>query len=196
MTLFETVKDSVSARMAAEQYGLQVNPKGLTCCPFHPDRNPSMKVDERFHCFACHADGDAIDLTAHLLGLSKKDAALRIAKDFGLDTAARSSGPPHFRTSPQKEAVIWIDHAIRILSQYYQLLMVWQKQYAPKDMDEEWHPLFCEALSRKDFVGYYLDELLSCPRAQFIRLKNDCEEGVNEIEKRLERYDSGDASED
>lgn len=31
-------------------------------CPFHPDRNPSMKVDYEsgeFYCFGCGARGDA-----------------------------------------------------------------------------------------------------------------------------------------
>ena len=38
------------------------------CCPFHDDRHPSMKVDRRFHCFGCQADGDVIDFTARLFG--------------------------------------------------------------------------------------------------------------------------------
>ena len=61
MTLFETVKQSVTTRQAAECYGLPVNRFGKTRCPFHNDRTPSMKVDKRFHCFGCGADGDVID---------------------------------------------------------------------------------------------------------------------------------------
>ena len=34
-----------------------------------------MKVDTRFHCFGCGADGDVIDFTARLYGLSPKEAA-------------------------------------------------------------------------------------------------------------------------
>ena len=33
-----------------------------------------MKVDRRFHCFGCQADGDVIDFTARLFGLSGKEA--------------------------------------------------------------------------------------------------------------------------
>ena len=29
----------------------------MACCPFHDDKHPSMKVDRRFHCFGCQADG-------------------------------------------------------------------------------------------------------------------------------------------
>ena len=34
-----------------------------------------MKVDTRFHCFGCGADGDVIDFTARLYDLSPKEAA-------------------------------------------------------------------------------------------------------------------------
>ena len=59
--LFEVVKESVSTREAAQLYGIEVRRNGMACCPFHDDKNPSMKVDTRFHCFGCGADGDVID---------------------------------------------------------------------------------------------------------------------------------------
>ena len=43
-----------------------------------------MKVDERFHCFGCQADGDVISFTSRLFDLSPKDAALELASDFGI----------------------------------------------------------------------------------------------------------------
>ena len=62
MNVFESVKENVTARQAAEMYGIRVNRNGMACCPFHDDKNPSMKVDKRFHCFGCQEDGDVIDL--------------------------------------------------------------------------------------------------------------------------------------
>ena len=56
----------------------------MACCPFHDDKNPSMKVDTRFHCFGCGADGDVIDFTSRLYNLSSKEAAEKLAQDFGL----------------------------------------------------------------------------------------------------------------
>lgn len=41
-----------------------------------------MKVDKRFHCFGCGADGDVIDFTAKLYGLDAKSAAEKLAADF------------------------------------------------------------------------------------------------------------------
>ena len=52
MNVFEAVKDRLSTREAAEYYGLKINRNGMACCPFHNDKNPSMKVDHRYHCFA------------------------------------------------------------------------------------------------------------------------------------------------
>ena len=69
-SVFEVVKQSVTAREAAELYGIAVGRGGMACCPFHDDRHPSMKVDTRFHCFGCGADGDVIDFTARFYDLS------------------------------------------------------------------------------------------------------------------------------
>ena len=43
-----------------------------------------MKLDRRYHCFGCGADGDVIDFAAALYGLRKKEAAVQLAQDFGL----------------------------------------------------------------------------------------------------------------
>ena len=83
--LFHTVKAAVTTRQLAELYGLRPDRRGMVCCPFHGDKHPSMKVDTRFHCFACGADGDVIDFAARLHGLSKWDAARRIAGEVGVE---------------------------------------------------------------------------------------------------------------
>ena len=84
MNVFEAVKQSVTTRQAAEHYGIRVGRNGMACCPFHNDKTPSMKLDRRYHCFGCGADGDVIDFTAALYGLGKKEAAVQLAQDFGL----------------------------------------------------------------------------------------------------------------
>ena len=60
MNVFEVVKENVTARQAAEAYGLKVGRTGMACCPFHSDKSPSMKLDERYYCFGCGATGDAV----------------------------------------------------------------------------------------------------------------------------------------
>ena len=84
LNVFEAIKGNVTTRQAAEMYGIRVNRYGMAVCPFHNDKNPSMKVDKRFHCFACQADGDAVDFVSRLFGLPSKEAAMKIADDFGI----------------------------------------------------------------------------------------------------------------
>ena len=95
--VFEAVKQAVPTRQAAESYGVRVGRNGMACCPFHDDKHPSMKVDRRFHCFGCQADGDVIDFTARLFGLNKKDAALKLAEDFSVSFDAKGHDPPRRR---------------------------------------------------------------------------------------------------
>ena len=62
MNIFKQTKESITTRQAAEMYGVKISRNNMASCPFHNDRTPSMKVDKRFHCFGCGADGDVIDL--------------------------------------------------------------------------------------------------------------------------------------
>jgi hypothetical protein len=82
MNLFESVKEAVPMRAAAEHFGIRVGRGGMACCPFHNDRTPSMKLNEDyFYCFGCGATGDVIDFVARLFNLSPKEAAEKLAAD-------------------------------------------------------------------------------------------------------------------
>mgnify|MGYP000862834849 CR=1 FL=1 len=78
MNIFQVVKENVTARQAAEQYGLKVNKNGMVCCPFHDDRHPSMKVDKGFCCFACGTKGDVITFVADFFHLTPLEAAKKL----------------------------------------------------------------------------------------------------------------------
>ena len=194
--LFRRVKAAVTARQAAERYGLKVNHFGMACCPFHDDRDPSMKLDERYYCFSCGATGDAVDLTARLLKLTPKDAALRLAADFGIEAPENKN---KHKVVPAKTAIAknakerqagdWVNYAVRVLTDYLWHLRDHEKKHAPKSMnDKEWHPLFCEALNRKDFIEYALDELLAAGGSDHDELRRVFGKEVERVEKRLERY--------
>ena len=160
--VFEAVKQSVSTREAAEFYGIKVSRTGMACCPFHDDKNPSMKVDQRFHCFGCGEDGDVIDFTAKLFDLSPKEAAEKLAQDFGL--IYDSQAPPRRRYVRQKtEAQKFREdrqRCYRVLSDYYYLLKKWEADNSPRTPEEEPHPRFVEAIQKKTYVEYLLDLFL------------------------------------
>ena len=163
MNVFEAVKPNISTRQAAEMYGIKVNRNGMAVCPFHNDKNPSMKVDKRFHCFACQADGDVIDFVSRLCGLPCKEAAMKLADDFGIsyDSRHKPTVKPKIREPTaeqryQKEEA----HTYRVLSDYFHLLRRWETQHAPQTPDDEWHPLFVEALQKASYIEYLLDTLI------------------------------------
>ena len=160
--VFEAVKQSVSTREAAAFYGIEVKRNGMACCPFHDDKNPSMKVDQRFHCFGCGEDGDVIDFTAKLFNLSPKEAAEKLAQDFGL--IYDSQAPPRRRYVRQKtEAQKFREdrqRCYRVLSDYYYLLKKWEADRSPRTPEEEPHPRFVEAIQKKTYVEYLLDLFL------------------------------------
>ena len=143
--VFEAVKQSVSTREAAEFYGIKVRRNGMACCPFHDDKNPSMKVDQRFHCFGCGEDGDVIDFTAKLFDLSPKEAAEKLAQDFGL--IYDSQAPPRRRYVRQKtEAQKFREdrqRCYRVLSDYYHLLKKMGSRPFSQDTGGRTAPPFC-----------------------------------------------------
>ncbi len=161
--VFEVVKQSVPLKEAAQMYGIEVNRSGMACCPFHDDKNPSMKLNEEyFYCFGCGATGDVIDLTARLYNQSPKEAAEKLAQDFGL--IYDSQAPPRRNYVRQKTEAQKFkesrDHAFRVLADYFHLLRKWETGYTPKTPEEPMHPRFLEAVQQKDYIGYLLDSFL------------------------------------
>ena len=191
MNVFEAVKQTVTTRQAAEMYGIRVNRHGMAVCPFHNDRNPSMKVDKRFHCFACQADGDVIDFVSRLCGLPCKEAAMKLADDFGIsyDSRHKPTVRPHIR-EPTAEQLYQKEEArcYRVLTDYFHLLRRWETQHAPKQPDDVWHPLFVEALQRKSHIEYLIDTLIDGTKEEKQALVAEQRKEVMKLEQRIAEY--------
>ena len=135
-------------------------------CPFHNEKTPSFSVSpgkQMYYCFGCGATGDAVDLTAKLFGIGLREAAVKLAEDFGLnyDSRQKPSVRPRIREpTPEQKYQKEENHCYKVLTDYFHLLREWEKKYAPKQPDEEWNPLFAEALHRKNYIEYLLDILL------------------------------------
>lgn len=157
MNVFEAVKQNVTTRQAAELYGIPVSRNGMAVCPFHNDKNPSMKLDRRFHCFGCQADGDAVDFVSRLFQLPSKEAAMKLADDFGIayDNGQKPTVKPHIREpTPEQKYRQEEMHCYKVLCEYFHLLQKWEQQYAPQTPEDDLHPLFVEALQRKSYTEY------------------------------------------
>ena len=191
MNVFEAVKQSVTTRQAAEMYGVNVRRGGMACCIFHEDKTPSMKVDRRFHCFGCQEDGDVIDFTAQLFGIGVKPAAEKLAADFGIYFDSKSHSPPRSikrKLTEEQQLRKETNHCYWALCDYLHLMEQWQAIYAPEPEDEEWYPLFIEALQKTEYVKYLLDILLEGTMEEKKQLVHEKRKDVMEIEKRIKKY--------
>lgn len=196
MNVFEAVRENgIIVRQAAEHCGIKINRSGMAVCPFHKDKNPSMKIDRRYYCFGCGEKGDAVDFVAKFYGLGKKDAAVQIAAAFGISFDDNKGRKPPLRRkrklSPEQRFERAENKCFRVLSDYLCFLRKWQEQYAPHKAEEEWHPLFCKALEKKDYIEYLLDVLLYAPLSERVELVTDYGEEVLKIERRLEQCTKG-----
>ena len=188
MNVFEAVKPNVSTRQAAEMYGIKVNRNGMAVCPFHNDKNPSMKVDKRFHCFACQADGDVIDFVSRLFGLPCKEAAIKLADDFGISYDSRHKPTVKSKIrEPTAEQIYQKEEArcYRVLTDYFHLLRRWETQHAPQTPDDEWHPLFVEALHKTSYIEYLLDTLIDGSLEERQALVAEQRNEVMKLEQRI-----------
>ena len=132
MSLYQTVKSAITVRQVGEMYGMGPDRHGMVCCPFHSDNHPSMMLNESYYyCFACGANGDAIDLTAKLFDLNPRQAAEKLINDFGLDPdkppANAIALPPPKRGLTDEQ---WADiaYCLRVLTDYLDLLHDWQER--------------------------------------------------------------------
>ena len=155
---FKTIKGLVTAREAAEHYGLTVNSRGMALCPFHDDHNPSMKLDERFHCFGCGEDGDVIDFTAKFFNLTLKEAAEKLLADFGNGVEL-----PYTPALPQPPNPAKRCHDVLLALEVRLHRQKWGT--APQSMDEPITTEYAQNCQMYDFIAGLAD-LLSGGTAQ------------------------------
>ena len=201
MSLFKEVKAAVTTRQAAEHYGFHVSRDGMMCCPFHDDKTPSMKVDRNFICFGCQEKGDVIRFTSRLFDLAPKDAALKLAADFGLNITGQELGKA-LRMKPRQPDPGWArlklleqsaDHMYSVYCDYLHLLQDWKIRYAPRSPDEDWHPLFVEACQQTDYVEYLLDCLFDGTPEDKAMVVMEKKKEVETLERRIAEFKSREA---
>ena len=149
---FKAIKGLVTAREAAEHYGLTVNSRGMAVCPFHDDHNPSMKLDERFHCFGCGEDGDVIDFTAKYFNLSLREAAEKLLADFGNGVELPYTPAPPKPPDPAKRC-----HDVLLALEVRLHHQKWGT--APQSMDEPITTEYAQNCQMYDFIAGLADLL-------------------------------------
>lgn len=174
----QIIKDRLTMRESAEYYGYKPNKAGFIYCPFHSEKTPSMKIFEKdYHCFGCNEHGDIISFVQKLFGLSFPEALRKIDTDFNLNLYGDHTFEELRRSHRQQQALQAKREREKAERQqteneYWAVFDEWKRlddnkrNYAPKTMEEEWHPLFVEALQKLAYQEYLLDcaEMRRCSR--------------------------------
>lgn len=113
---YDKLLASVSIDEVAKRLGMELraetSTKAKALCPFHDDKTPSLLIDssrdhgrQHFHCFACGAHGDAIDLVKARLNVGFKEAVEWLSGGFAIAQVGKPSNARRFSSggSPQAD---------------------------------------------------------------------------------------------
>jgi DNA primase len=84
------------------------------CCPFHEEKSPSFHVDDRkgfYHCFGCHASGDAIKFLTEHDNMGFMEAVAELAREAGLEMPAQDPDARE-RAEKGRGLVEWMEAAV------------------------------------------------------------------------------------
>lgn len=183
--LYQKVKESVTMQQVAEYYGLSVNRKGLCLCPFHNDKNPSLKIypnGKGFYCFTCGTGGDQIKFAALYRGASNYEAAKELVAAFGIPISIpvtyRDKREAELRQRRRREEASFLAETKKILSDYRGLLCE-----AIRKRNEH----FFEGLDELTYIEYLLECLEQCPDELYADKK--AVRKIGEIERRIDSWD-------
>lgn len=173
MNFFEEIKSRVTVKNVCDLYGIELNRAGFCCCFLHNEKTPSMKIydgDRGFHCFGCGATGDVIDFVKSLFGIEFREAVIKINDDFFLGLPINKN-----LTENEKIAIAKASYERKkkneaekaeqqkLEDEYWAAYEEWLKydeykrKYAPKDPNEEFHPLYVEALQKIELAKFNLE---------------------------------------
>ncbi|MBQ3009978.1 MAG: hypothetical protein IJD81_02170 [Oscillospiraceae bacterium] len=155
ISIYQTVAAAVTTRQAAEFYGQSVTPNGMTLCLFHDDHHPSMKVDERYYCFACHETGNVINYVAQLFDLSNYDATKKLIADFCINTDATA---PVSVYKPERSSIE--QRCFMALNRYYRILKTKKQFFAPRTIDGPFTFTYGDVDAEMLYVEHLLNVLL------------------------------------
>ncbi|MDR1396758.1 MAG: DNA primase [Desulfarculales bacterium] len=80
-------------------------------CPFHNDKNPSLKVDPQngsWHCFGCGAGGSVFDFIMQAHGISFTEAKQMLAQSMGLQADSRALTPAQKQQQEERKQILQI----------------------------------------------------------------------------------------
>lgn len=114
---FEQLKRQVSIEQCVQMLGLNMKRYGAqlrSACPqcrAGGDRALTVNLDRGVHyCFSLKKGGDQIALVAHVKGISAKQAALDIARHFGVESEPERTTAPSRPQEARREGLPELDY--------------------------------------------------------------------------------------
>lgn len=160
------IKEAVTCQQFADYIGLKINRSGFAVCPFHGDKDASLKIykgGRGWCCFGCHKGGDVINFASLYYGLGFKDTLQRLNDDFNLGIVQESTETPQNRVLTaveiaKRKAERKKEERLKaaLEAQYWLLFDKWRKydtilaEQAPKGIGDELLPDFVDALIHKE----------------------------------------------
>ncbi|MET3135652.1 DNA primase [Oxalobacteraceae bacterium GrIS 1.11] len=118
----------VSLEDVVRRLGIETERRGAqiqALCPFHQDTRPSLNLfspdansQAHYHCFACGAHGNAIDLVKQVEGLEFLPAVQWLAQQFGIPAFRRKPSQQSERKATREAA---LDFALRIFDEHHDI---------------------------------------------------------------------------
>lgn len=145
-----------------------------TNCPFHNGKDNNFCYDGVvYHCWVCGAKGNVITFVMNLFNINYKTAISKINEDFKLglpvggemtlkerrELLRRDAERKQKREAEERERREWQELKDRLLDEYARLERN-RRRFAPKSPEEEFHPLYIEAVRKIDYAAYLIEEYL------------------------------------
>lgn len=174
----EIIKDRLTMDEVLRQYGY--TPKKRMPCPLHNGVDKNFEIKGKYwRCYSHCGNGDTISFVQKLFGLSFTDTLKKIDTDFNLGLFEHISNRKILDIARQsyqrnKERERKKQEVEDVKNRYWDIFDEWERLdknktlYAPKTLDEEWHPLFVEALQK---LAYQKD-LLDCAEIEVYEIEH------------------------
>lgn len=162
----QAIKDRLTMQEVLSFYGFR--PEKRMRCPLHNGDDLNFSItDHSFMCYSHCGGGDVITFVQKLFNLSFADALKKIDTDFNLNIYGQKTfeelRKSHYQAKRlQAKREREKAERERADAEYWAVFDEWKRlddnsqKYAPKTPDEEWHPLFVEAMQKMAHQEYLL----------------------------------------
>ena len=119
----QTIRDTVGMDRILDLYGYRTR-RGFMCCPFHGEKEPSLKVypgTGGWCCFGCGRKGSVIDFVMEHENCNFRTAVVAIDKAFSLGLMDPRENP--FKEDTQKRIQMALDNFVQAVYSYCDLLI-------------------------------------------------------------------------